>query len=331
SPSVRTVSKMTSSDGRDSEVVGSGLRSWCVSFASTMPPSPAAIAPSNSLRRDNTMLPLSRGRMGGTIGRLRVPTTSTNGAFPVPWRPRLVNRRLSSMNKSNTSFSSNRCPGVMNVNMNHLAVFHAVAQTGSMTRGAERLDISQPAVSKQVQELESALGVHLFDRIGRQVRLSQAGAVLADYAQRLFALAQEAEEVMADVRAVGRGRLAIGASTTIGTYLLPGVVAEVWRRHPDVELLVEIGKTQQIHRRLATGERDGGLTEGFVEEEELDAEVFHRDELVVIASPSHRLAGQARVPQSAVRQEAFVLREPGSGTRAVEKRALARLNFPVRA
>src|SRR5262249_21954704 len=99
----------------------------------------------------------------------------------------------------------------------------------------------------------------------------------------------------------------------------------------DVELLVEIGNTQQIHRRLATCELDVGLTEGFVEEEELDAEVFHRDELVVIASPSHRLAGQARGPQSAGRQEAVGLREPGSGTRAVEKRALARLNFPVRA
>src|SRR5262249_4236928 len=128
----------------------------------------------------------------------------------------------------------------MSMNLNHLAVFHAVAQTGSMTLGAERLDISQPAVSKQVQELERALGVHLFDRIGRRVRLSQAGEILAPYARLLFALAHEAEEVMADVRAAGQGRLVIGASTTIGTYLLPGVVAEFWRRHPKVELLIEI-------------------------------------------------------------------------------------------
>src|SRR5215510_5009049 len=139
----------------------------------------------------------------------------------------------------------------MIVNLNHLAVFHAVAQAGSMTRGAERLDISQPAASKQVRELESALGVHLFDRIGRQVHLSQAGEILADYARRLFALAREAEEAMADVRAVGRGRLVIGASTTIGSYLLPGVAAEFWRRHANVELLVEIGNTEQVHRRLA--------------------------------------------------------------------------------
>ena len=139
----------------------------------------------------------------------------------------------------------------MSMNLNHLAIFHAVAQTGSMTLGAVRLDISQPAVSKQVQDLERALGVHLFDRIGRRVRLSHAGEILADYARRLFALAHEAEEAMADVRAVGRGRLVLGASTTIGTYLLPGVVAEFWRRHPRIELLVQIENTEQVHRRLA--------------------------------------------------------------------------------
>ncbi len=72
------------------------------------------------------------------------------------------------------------------------------------------------------------------------------------------------------------------------------------------------------------------MTEGLIEEEELDAEVFHQDELVMIAAPGHRLAGQPRVPLSAVREEPFILREPGSGTRAVEERALARLKLPVR-
>jgi DNA-binding transcriptional LysR family regulator len=217
----------------------------------------------------------------------------------------------------------------MNINLNHLAIFHAVAQTGSMTLGAERLEISQPAVSKQVRELERALRVQLFDRIGRRVRLSQAGEILANYARLLFALAHEAEDVMADVRAVRRGRLVIGASTTIGSYLLPGVLAEFWRRYPEVELLVEIENTEQVHRRMAGLELDIGLTEGFVEEPELDAEVFHRDELVVIASPRHRLAGKTRVPLSALQKEPFVLREPGSGTRAVEEQALARLKLSV--
>src|SRR5262249_37355403 len=160
------------------------------------------------------------------------------------------------------------------MNLNHLAIFHAVAQTGSMTVGAERLDISQPAVSKQVRELESSLHVGLFDRVGRRIRLTQAGEILADYARRLFALAHEAEEAMAEVRAVRRGRLVIVASTTIGSYLLPAVVAEFWRRHPEVELLVHVENTERVQRRLADHELDVGLTEGFVEEEELDAETF---------------------------------------------------------
>src|SRR5215469_13667390 len=108
--------------------------------------------------------------------------------------------------------------------------------SGSMTLGAERLDISQPAVSKQVRELERFLGVHLFDRVGRRVFLSQAGVILADYARRVFALVREAEQAIAEVRAVGLGRLVIGASTTIGSYLLPGVLCDFARRHPKIEL-----------------------------------------------------------------------------------------------
>jgi DNA-binding transcriptional LysR family regulator len=216
------------------------------------------------------------------------------------------------------------------MNLNHLAIFNAVAQTGSMTLGAERLDISQPAVSKQVQDLEHSLGVHLFDRIGRRVRLSQAGEVLAGYAQRLFALAHEAEQAMTDVRALERGRLTVGASTTIGTYMMPGLVAAFLRRHPNIELFVEIENTEQVHRRLAALQLDVGLTEGIVDDEELDAEVFWHDELIVIAPPGHRLASSPRVPLRALRTESFILREPGSGTRAVEERALARLKLPVR-
>jgi DNA-binding transcriptional LysR family regulator len=218
----------------------------------------------------------------------------------------------------------------MRLNLNHLAIFHAVAETGSMTLGAERLDISQPAVSKQVQELESALHVDLFHRIGRRIHLTQAGEILADYARRLFALARAAEEAIADVRAVERGTLRIGASTTIGSYLLPAVVATFWRQHPKIELLVQIENTEQVQRRLAGHELDVGLTEGFVEEDELSAETFHRDELVVIASTSHRFAAKGEVPLSALRAEPFILREAGSGTRAVEERALARLKLPLR-
>jgi DNA-binding transcriptional LysR family regulator len=105
----------------------------------------------------------------------------------------------------------------------------------------------------------------------------------------------------------------VGASATIGTYLLPDVAAAFWRQHPGVELLVQIENTEQVHRRLVGHQLDLGLTEGPVGEGELDAEVFHQEELVMIAAPGHRLAGRPRLPLSAVREEPFILRDRGPG------------------
>src|SRR4051794_36653494 len=105
---------------------------------------------------------------------------------------------------------------VMPLNLNHLAVFHAVSETGSVTGGAERLMISQPAVSKQLKELERALKTKLFDRLPKGVRPTAAGTVLEGYARRLFAVEAEAERAMLELDGLERGRLVIGASTTVG-------------------------------------------------------------------------------------------------------------------
>ena len=133
------------------------------------------------------------------------------------------------------------------MNWNHLAVFHAVAEAGGVTAGAERLQISQPAASKQVKELEMPLGVALFDRVGRGLRLTEPGRVLASYTRRLFALESEAEQVVGELRAVERGTLLVGASTTIGSYLLPVVLTAFHRRHPGVRVQVEVGNTERIN------------------------------------------------------------------------------------
>jgi DNA-binding transcriptional LysR family regulator len=128
------------------------------------------------------------------------------------------------------------------MNLNHLAVFHAVAEAGGVTAGAERLQISQPAASKQIRELEAALGVTLFDRAGRGVRLTEPGRVLAGYARRLFALESEAEQAVGELRAVERGTLLIGASTTIGSYLIPVVLSAFHRRYPGVRVHIDVGQ-----------------------------------------------------------------------------------------
>jgi len=209
------------------------------------------------------------------------------------------------------------------MNLNHLAIFYAVAQESSVTLGAERLHISQPAVSKQLQELEKSLGTPLFDRLPRGVRLTEAGQLLAGYARRLFGLEAEVETALAEMRGLERGRLSVGASMTIGGYLLPELLARFHQKYPGIELLLEIANTEEVQQRLLEGTVDVGLTEGLLEHSELETVVFREDEIVVIVPPGHPLLSEGTITAARVCQEPFVVREEGSGTRAVVERAFA--------
>ena len=217
------------------------------------------------------------------------------------------------------------------LNRNHLALFRAVAEAGGFSRAAETVHVSQPAISMQVAELEDALGTPLFDRLPRGVRLTDAGTVLLGYAQRIAVLEAGAERAMRELRGLERGRLSVGASMTIGGYLLPAVLGEFRRRHPGVELQLAIANTEAIKTQLVDGMVDLGLTEGMLpQDEEIRSKVFHEDELIVIAPAGHPLAGNApgkRRPRAITGQQlcaqGLVLREPGSGTREVLLRALA--------
>ncbi len=216
------------------------------------------------------------------------------------------------------------------MNRNHLALFNAVAQAGGISRGAEQARVSQPAVSKQIKELEGALKVRLLERLPRGIRLTQAGRILAGYAERLAALEHEAERAIEEFRGLRRGRVAIGASTTIGAYLLPQALGEFHQRHPRIELQLEIANTQDIERLLKSGAVEIGLTEGVGEADGLDSKVFHQDNLVAIAPPRHLLLKKRRVSARELCQEPFVLREQGSGTRAVIEKALAKRGLLVK-
>jgi molybdate transport repressor ModE-like protein len=216
------------------------------------------------------------------------------------------------------------------VNRNHLALFHAVAQAGGISRGAEQAHVSQPAVSKQIKELEDALGVTLLERLPRGSRLTEAGRILADYAQRVATLEQDASRAIEEFRGLKRGHLSIGASTTIGAYLLPPVFGHFHKRYPNIEMRLEIANTREIQRFLMEGTIEVGLTEGLIEAEHLDSEVFHQDELVAIAPPHHPLLKKGRVTARMLCHEPFILREEGSGTRAVVERALETRGLSVK-
>jgi DNA-binding transcriptional LysR family regulator len=216
------------------------------------------------------------------------------------------------------------------MNRNHLALFHAVAQAGGISRGAERLHVSQPAVSKQIKELEDALGIRLLERLPRGSRLTDGGKLLAQYVQHMAVVEEETARAIEEFRGLKRGRLAVGASTTIGAYLLPQVFGEFHRQHPDIELQLEIANTETIQNQLMEGSIEVGLTEGLMEAEHLDSEVFHEDELVAIAPRGHPLLKQKRVTARELCREPFILREAGSGTRAVVERALGKRGLTVK-
>src|SRR5206468_2202239 len=140
--------------------------------------------------------------------------------------------------------------------------------------------VSQPAVSKQLKTLERAAGARLFDRHPKGVRLTGAGEVLADYARRIFGLADEAETALADLQSLRRGQLNIGAGTTIGVYFLPELLVRYRQRFPGIQLGLEIEGSAILQRQLLDGTIEFGLTEVPIRRPEVEATVFMHDELV---------------------------------------------------
>ena len=216
------------------------------------------------------------------------------------------------------------------MNLEYLRIFHAVAETGSVTAGAERLASSQPGISRQLRRLERNLRTRLFDRQPRGVKLTEAGELLLGCARRIFAVEAEAQQVLAELQGLQRGQLRVGASLTIGAYLLPQAVTAFHRAYPGIQVQVAIANTREVHERLISGQLDLALTEGLVESELLASVTFAEDELLAIAPPGHRLLSQNKVTAAALCREGLILREEGSGTRAVIERALARRHLSVK-
>jgi DNA-binding transcriptional LysR family regulator len=211
------------------------------------------------------------------------------------------------------------------LNFNRLRLFLAVADEGSVTQAAATLGISQPAVTRAVHALERDMEVPLVEHVGRGIRLTDPGRALAGYARRIFALAGEAERSMAQLRGLEQGSLAVGASTTIGIYLLPELFGLFHARYPGIELFLDIGNTQQIVERLDSHALDIALVEGPVDilQHDLTALPYRDDKLVLVTCPDHPLARVGSTTIHDLHSLTWILREPGSGTRNVVDQALA--------
>jgi DNA-binding transcriptional LysR family regulator len=161
------------------------------------------------------------------------------------------------------------------------------------------------------------------------VRLTDAGEVLAGYARRIFSLASEAETALADLSSLRRGRLALGASPTIGVYLLPPVLVHFRRRFPGVDLRLEIENADVLRRRLEEGSVELGLTEVAVESPDLESTAFMTDEFVAIGPPGHPLARKRSVSPAAFCREPFVVRQSPSPAGSLVERSMAAAGLAV--
>ena len=215
------------------------------------------------------------------------------------------------------------------MNLNHLRVFHEVARAASLTAAARALQISQPAVSKQLADFEDALGVRLVDRLRRGVRLTAAGKTLAEHATRIFGIEHAAESELAALLGLERGELAIGASTTIGSYLVPHVFGELHREHPALLLDLKIGNTAQVHELVRRQQVELGLTEGLLAEPDLNTRVFDHDDMVAIAAPGDPLLSRRRLRAADLADSPFITRERGSGTREVIEAAFLQKQLTI--
>jgi DNA-binding transcriptional LysR family regulator len=208
-----------------------------------------------------------------------------------------------------------------------IRVFQAVATHLSFSRAAQELSLSQPGVSFHIKALEKEYGAELFERVGKRLYLTDAGRTLAGYAQRLSLLEEEARVAVQELKGLESGVLVVGASATIGIYLLPEVVGEFRKRHPGIKVSLRVGNKRHTIERLLHNELDFGLVAGPVTEPALVPEPYLDDELVVIVSPTHRFARAPIVYPGELRREPFLVREPGSGTQELMEERLSHLGI----
>lgn len=215
------------------------------------------------------------------------------------------------------------------MNLHQLRIFVTVAKRGSFSRAAEELHISQPSASIQVADLERALGVDLFEQVGRQIHLTEAGRVLEDYARRILDLAEEARTAVSETTGLRRGHLAIGASPTPGTYLLPRIIAAFQESYPQISVSLHIAVTPEVGERLTRHELDLAVVGGTIHIPGLQAERFLDDEIVLVAAPTHPLAAAGSTRAIALRDHRVILPERGSDTRGAVDEALSAAGHAV--
>ncbi len=215
----------------------------------------------------------------------------------------------------------------MNITFRQLRVFVEVAQLGSVTRAAQALHLTPPAVSMQVKEIESQVGLPLFDRQGRQISLSTTGEYFLVHAKRLLSTLRDAENAMARFKRLDHGQLTVGMVST-AKYFVPRLLADFKKDHPRIAVrLVVAGNREQLVARMQAGEVDLSVMGRPPKELATRGEAFAAHPMVFVCPPEHPLLRLGRPPVEALAPYPFIVREQGSGTRTAMQRFFSERRF----
>lgn len=209
-----------------------------------------------------------------------------------------------------------------------LQVFRAVATERSFSRAAVRLGRTQPAISLAVKRLEDELGEALFDRVGREPRLTDAGTLVLDYARRFDNLREELLAALSERKDNATGRLTIGANESTALYLLPHLV-RYRRRYPRVKVQIRRSLSSRIPAAITDGDLELGVISYEPEDDRLTTRVIYSDHLAFVVAPAHRLAKRKSVSISELGMEIFIAHNVVSPYRDVVERAFQRLRVPL--
>lgn len=212
------------------------------------------------------------------------------------------------------------------MNIDNLRIFCRVVEEGSITKAAELSFVSQPAVTRQVRQLESSYGTALLNRNGGKIRLTEAGKIIYPYAKEILALNRAAYESIQEHLGKMDKILHIGASLTIGEYLLPALIGRFKKRYPDIKFSLSIGNTPYMLEKLEDNEIDIALVEGVFQNDRYKKQIFADDELILVAVYDHRWRKREQISIHELPEEKMIWREQESGTRFVVEEALKEHN-----
>ncbi len=212
----------------------------------------------------------------------------------------------------------------MAITLRQLEIFEKVASCAHVTQASQELLLTQSATSMAIAELERLAGAPLFERQGKRLLLNDRGRRILPEVRQVLVKVRTIERFLDESVAEPKGTLNLGASTTIGNYMLPAIVGEFSRLYPSARALLQVGNAQQIETGVERGELDLGLIEGIPHIPSLTATPWRRDELVVIAGTGHAWAEEKRATPGMLKNASWIMREKGSGTREIFEAAMER-------